>query len=69
MSNKILLTEALGLIASNFSDFLTKKDFHVILFDKRKYNYKINPFTYKLRKEKNIKLKRYINLKKVSALS
>ena len=31
-------------------------------FDKKKYNYKINPFTYKLRKGKIIKLKRYINL-------
>lgn len=37
-----------------------------IIFIKRKrlYNYKVNPFTYKLRKGKNIKLKRYINLKK-----
>lgn len=32
--------------------------------DTRKYNYKKNPFTYKLRKGKNIKLKKYINLKK-----
>ncbi len=32
--------------------------------DKRKYNYKVNPFTYKLRKGKNLRLDRYISLKK-----
>lgn len=32
--------------------------------DIRKYNYKKNPFTYRLRKGKNIKLKKYISLKK-----
>jgi nucleoside-diphosphate-sugar epimerase len=64
MSKKILLTGASGFIASNFSDFLTRKGFYVISFDKRKYNYKINQFTYKLRKGKNIKLKKHINLKK-----
>ena len=32
--------------------------------DTRKYNYKSNPFTYSLRKGKNIKLKKYISLKK-----
>jgi len=30
--------------------------------DKRKYNYKINPFTYKLRQGSVIKLKKYISL-------
>jgi UDP-glucose 4-epimerase len=30
--------------------------------DNRKYNYKTNPFTYKLRKGKEIKLKKYVNL-------
>ena len=30
--------------------------------DKKKYNYKKNPFTYKLREGKNLKLKRYIRL-------
>ncbi len=30
--------------------------------DKRKYNYKINPFSYQLRKGQNIKLKNYISL-------
>ncbi|MAZ07748.1 MAG: NAD-dependent epimerase [Rickettsiales bacterium] len=30
----------------------------------RPYNYKINPFTYSLRKGKNIRLKKYINLDK-----
>ena len=30
--------------------------------DKRKYNYKINPFSYQLRKGINIKLKKYISL-------
>ena len=31
--------------------------------DKKKYNYKINPFTYKIRKGKNIKLNKYISIK------
>ena len=31
--------------------------------DKRKYNYKINPFSYKLRMGSEIKLKKYISLK------
>ena len=30
--------------------------------DKKKYNYKINPFSYQLRKGTNIKLKKYISL-------
>ena len=30
--------------------------------DNRKYNYKINPFTYKIREGKNLKLKKYISL-------
>ncbi len=30
--------------------------------DNRKYNYKINPFTYKIRKGKNIKLDKYISI-------
>ena len=30
--------------------------------DNRKYNYKVNPFTYKLRKGKNIKLDKYMSL-------
>mgnify|MGYP006076584373 FL=1 len=32
--------------------------------DKRKYNYKINPFSYRLRKGKTVKLKKYISLEK-----
>ncbi len=31
-------------------------------YEKKKYNYKINPFTYKLRKGKNFKLKKYISI-------
>ena len=31
-------------------------------YDNKIYNYKINPFTYKLRKGKSIKLKKYINV-------
>ena len=31
--------------------------------DNRKFNYKVNPFTYKLRKGKKIELKKYINIK------
>jgi len=32
--------------------------------DKRKYNYKINPFTYRLRNGTTVKLKKYISLEK-----
>ena len=35
---------------------------HYSKFDKKLYNYKINPFTYHLRKGKNIKLKKYIKI-------
>ena len=31
-------------------------------YDNKIYNYKVNPFTYKLRKGKNLKLKKYINV-------
>ena len=31
--------------------------------DKKKYNYKVNPFTYKIRKGSNIRLKKYIDVK------
>ena len=31
-------------------------------YDKKSYNYKVNPFTYSLRKGKNIKLKKYISV-------
>ena len=30
--------------------------------DKRKYNYKVNPFNYRLRKGSRVKLKKYISL-------
>ena len=57
-NKKTLVKNLLNIIKSKIPGlkiFYSKRD-------KRKYNYKINPFTYKLRKGKIIKLKKYINL-------
>ncbi len=57
---KYQLKEILYLIKKNFFPKLKLK------FNKNgilKYNYKISPFTYSLRKGRNLKLKRYVNLK------
>ncbi len=55
---KLLIKNLLKLIKKNVP-FLkikyAKKDI-------RKYNYKVNPFTYKLREGKNLKLKKYVSL-------
>ena len=40
MNKKILVTGASGFIGSHVSDFLTKKGFKVILFDKKLSKYK-----------------------------
>lgn len=57
-NKKTLVKNLLNIIKSKIPGlkiFYSKRD-------KRQYNYKINPFTYKLRKGKIIKLKKYINL-------
>jgi len=57
-NRKIIVKKLLGLIKKKIPGtkiFYSKKDY-------RKYNYKTNPFTYKLRKGKIIKLKKYIDL-------
>ena len=56
---KIMVKELLNIIkaqAPKLKIYYSKKD-------NRKYNYKVNPFTYKLRKGKKIELKKYINIK------
>ena len=57
-NRKVLVKNLLNLIKKykpNLKVQYAKKD-------KKKYNYKKNPFTYKLREGKNLKLKRYIRL-------
>ncbi len=56
---KILVKNLLHLIKSQ----LPKIKIKYSKSNKRKYNYKVNPFTYKLREGKQIKLKKYISLK------
>ena len=56
---KIMVKELLGIIKSQ----VPKLKIHYAKKDNRKYNYKVNPFTYKLRKGKNFKLKKYISIK------
>ena len=55
---KIVVKELLNIIKKNLP-FLK---IHYSKFDKKLYNYKINPFTYHLRKGKSIKLKKYIKI-------
>ena len=57
-NKKILVKNLLHLINRNY-----KIKIKYSKSDKRKYNYKVNPFTYKLREGKQIKLKKYISLK------
>tara|TARA_B100001989_G_C24540647_1_gene467358 strand:- start:1351 stop:2208 length:858 start_codon:yes stop_codon:yes gene_type:complete len=58
-NKKILVKNLLHLIKSQ----LPKTKINYSKSNKRKYNYKVNPFTYKLREGKQIKLKKYITLK------
>ena len=44
-------------------EYIPKLKIYFTKSDNREYNYKINPFTYKLREGKNIRLKKYINIK------
>jgi len=55
---KVLVKNLLHLIKSQ----LPKTKINYSKSNKRKYNYKVNPFTYKLREGKQIKLKKYISL-------
>ena len=55
---KIIIKNLLNILKKNIPSlkvFYSKSD-------KRKYNYKINPFTYRLRKGKNIRLRKYISV-------
>ena len=55
---KIMVKKLLNIIKEK----IPKLKIFYSKYDNRRYNYKINPFTYKLRKGKNIKLKKYINV-------
>ena len=55
---KIIVKKLLNIIKEK----IPKLKIFYSKYDNRRYNYKINPFTYKLRKGKNIKLKKYINV-------
>ena len=56
---KIMVKKLLNII----KDKIPKLKIFYSKYDNRRYNYKINPFTYQIRKGKNIKLKKYINVK------
>ena len=56
---KYLVKDLFKIIKMNIPGLVIKYS----KIDKRKYNYKINPFNYKLRKGSGIKLKKYISLK------
>ena len=56
---RIMVKELLDIIKSQ----VPKLKIYYAKKDNRKYNYKVNPFTYKLRKGKNFKLRKYINIK------
>ncbi len=56
---KIMVKDLLDIIKSQ----VPKLKIHYAKKDNRKYNYKVNPFTYKLRKGKNFRLKKYISIK------
>jgi len=55
---KIMVKKLLNIIKEK----IPKLKIFYSKYDNRRYNYKINPFTYKLRKGKNIKMKKYINV-------
>ena len=57
-NKKYLVKDLFKIIKSN----IPKLKIKFSKKDKRKYNYKINPFSYQLRKGINIKLKKYISL-------
>ncbi len=55
---KIMVKKLLSIIKNK----IPKLKIHYSKHDSKKYNYKINPFTYKLRKGKNIRLKKYVSV-------
>ena len=55
---KIIVKNLLKLIKKNIPNLKIK----YAKMDIRKFNYKVNPFTYKLREGKNLKLIKYIPL-------
>jgi len=57
-NKKTKVKELLGMIKKKVPNIKV----HFSKKDNRKYNYKVNPFTYKLRKGKNIKLDKYMSL-------
>ena len=57
-NKKIVVKDLLNIIKKN----LPLLKIRYSKFDKKLYNYKINPFTYHLRKGKSIKLKKYIKI-------
>lgn len=59
-NKKYLVKDLFKIIKENIPDLKIK--FSKV--DKRKYNYKVNPFTYKLREGSTIKLRKYIGLEK-----
>ena len=56
---KIMVKKLLDVI----KEYIPKLKIYFTKSDNREYNYKTNPFTYKLREGKNIRLKKYINIK------
>lgn len=57
-NKKTKVKKLLGMIKKK----IQKIKIHFSKKDKRKYNYKVNPFTYKLRRGKKIKLDKYMSL-------
>lgn len=57
-NKKTKVKKLLGMIKKK----IPKIKIHFSKKDKRKYNYKVNPFTYKLRRGKKIKLDKYMSL-------
>ena len=55
---KIIVKKLLNIIKEK----IPKLKIFYSKYDNKIYNYKINPFTYKLRKGKSIKLKKYVNV-------
>ena len=57
-NKKIVVRNLLDILKSKLPNLKVKYS----KYEKKKYNYKINPFTYRLRKGKNFKLKKYISI-------
>ena len=57
-NKKIIVRDLLNIIKRKIPNLKVKYS----KYEKKKFNYKINPFTYRLRKGKNFKLKKYISI-------